>query len=96
MQDPLWKADQYRKKAARCHELAKSADPAYLGDFYRGVAVRYLFMAEDISRRAKIQGDANSEGSAPGRRRNGHGAAGIEEDFELLIQLAGNRLRSPR
>jgi hypothetical protein len=87
MQDPLWKADQYRKKAARCHELAKSADPAYLGDFYRGIAVRYLFMAED---------DANSEGSPSSSHRNGQGAAEIEQDFALLIQLAGKTFRSPR
>jgi hypothetical protein len=30
------------------HELAKFARPAYLGDFYRRVASRYLVMAEDI------------------------------------------------
>jgi hypothetical protein len=50
MMDPSNKADRYRKEAAKYHELAKSARPAYLGDFYRQVAVRYLFMAEDVSR----------------------------------------------
>jgi hypothetical protein len=46
MQDALRKADLYRKKAVKYRELASGANPAYLGDFYRGVAVRYLFMAE--------------------------------------------------
>ena len=47
MQDPSSKADRYRKEAAKYHELAKFARPAYLGDFYRQVAVRYMFMAQD-------------------------------------------------
>jgi hypothetical protein len=50
MTDPLGKADQYRQEAAKCYELAKSARPAYLGDVYGRVAIRYLFMAEEISR----------------------------------------------
>jgi hypothetical protein len=36
MQNPV--AEHYRKEAAKCHELAKFACPAYLGD----VAMRYL------------------------------------------------------
>jgi hypothetical protein len=34
MQDPLNRADHYRKEAVKCDELAKYAQPAFLGDFY--------------------------------------------------------------
>jgi hypothetical protein len=57
MQDPLNRADHYRKEAVRCHELAKYAQPAFLGDFYRRIAVRYMFMAEDVLKEARVQGD---------------------------------------
>ena len=33
MQDPLDRANRYRKKAMKCGELAKYAQPACLGDF---------------------------------------------------------------
>jgi hypothetical protein len=50
----LWsKAEHYEKLAHKYHELAKVAQPAYLGDFYRGVAVRYVFMAQEVSKRAE-------------------------------------------
>ena len=52
VRDPSNRADHYRKEAAKYHELAKLACPAYLGDFYRRIAVRYLFMAEELSREA--------------------------------------------
>jgi len=51
MQTVLSKEERYRKLAAKYHELAKFARPAYLGDFYRGVAVRYLFMAQEVAKR---------------------------------------------
>jgi hypothetical protein len=51
MQDALSKAERYRKEAKKWGELAKNAQPAYLGEVYRQVAVRYLFMAEDLLRR---------------------------------------------
>jgi hypothetical protein len=38
------KAERYRKEANKYAELAKDAQPAYLGDVYRKVAVRYVFM----------------------------------------------------
>jgi hypothetical protein len=60
MQDPSNRAEHYRKEAVKCYELAKSASPAFFGDFYRRVAVRYLFMAEDISRRVERQGEVVS------------------------------------
>jgi hypothetical protein len=50
MTDPLGKAEQYRQEAAKCYELAEAARPPYLGDVYRRVAIRYLFMAEELSR----------------------------------------------
>ena len=46
MLDPLSKADRYRKAAAKCYELAKSASPDFLSGFYRRIAEQYLFMAE--------------------------------------------------
>jgi hypothetical protein len=58
MQDPLDGADHYRKEAVKCHELAKYAQLAFLGDFYRRIAVRYMFMAEDLLKEARAQGDA--------------------------------------
>jgi hypothetical protein len=63
MRDPLSRAEHYRKLAVKYRELAKFAQPAYLGDFYRGIAVRYAFMAQEVSERA------NKEvGIAPERR----------------------------
>jgi hypothetical protein len=79
-------ADYYRKKAAKYCELAKTTHPAYLGDFYRGVAVRYLFMAEDESKQAEKQGNTNPEVPPAAR--------GIAQEFDFLSQLAGTRLRS--
>jgi hypothetical protein len=48
VQNPFDRSDHYRKKAVRCHELAKVAEPAFFADFYRRVAVRYMFMAEEV------------------------------------------------
>jgi hypothetical protein len=61
MRDPLSKAEHYQKLAVKYRELAKFAQPAYLGDFYRGIAVRYAFMAQEASQRA------NKDGFAPDR-----------------------------
>ena len=49
MQDQLSKAERYREEAAKYHERAKFAEPGYLGDFFRQVAVRYMFMAQEAS-----------------------------------------------
>ncbi len=48
MQDPSDRADHYRREGVKCHELAKSAELPFLVDFYRRIAVRYMFMAEEI------------------------------------------------
>jgi hypothetical protein len=61
MQDPLDRADHYRKKAMECGELAKYARPAYMGDFYRRIAMRYVFMAEEILKVARARGEIANE-----------------------------------
>jgi hypothetical protein len=73
MRRDAWdRADHYRKEAVKCHELAKHAQPAFLGDFYRRIAVRYMFMAEDLLNEARARGDAAHRaiitrgGSVPG------------------------------
>jgi hypothetical protein len=55
------RAEHYRKLAVKYHELGKFAQPSYLGDFYRGVAVRYVFMAQEASERAKREMELNAE-----------------------------------
>jgi hypothetical protein len=55
MQDAVSKVERYRKEATKYGELAKNAQPAYLGNVYRKVAVRYVFMAEDLLRRERQQ-----------------------------------------
>jgi hypothetical protein len=61
MTDSLSKAERYQKEANRYGELAKSASPAFLGDLYRRVAIRYVFMAEDVLRRGEKDGDRISK-----------------------------------
>src|SRR5271163_1433872 len=51
MGDPLSRGEHYKKLAVKYRELAKFAQPAYLNDFYRGIAVRYAFMAQKVSER---------------------------------------------
>jgi hypothetical protein len=74
MLDSVSKLDRYRKEANRCAELAKEASPPFLAEIYRKVAVRYVFMAEEL-----LKGPARDE-DAIGRAdrmlsRLGHGAA---------------------
>ena len=49
MLDPLSKAERYRREANKCAELAKSVSRAFLGK-YQKIAVRYVFMAEELLR----------------------------------------------
>jgi hypothetical protein len=79
MRDHLHKAEHYRKLAAKNHELAKFAQPAYLGDFYRGVAVRYAFMAHEASKLAEKESTAERGGSS------------AAPEFDLLALWAGDR-----
>jgi hypothetical protein len=53
MQNPLRRSEHYREKAAKYYELTKFSTPSYLGDFYRGVAVRYVLMAQELSQHAE-------------------------------------------
>jgi hypothetical protein len=46
MLNSVSKVDRYRKD--RCAELAKEASPPFLAEIYRRVAVRYVFMAEEL------------------------------------------------
>ncbi len=48
MQDPVTKAERYRKAANKYGEMAKRAEAEYVAEIYRKVAVRYIFMAEDL------------------------------------------------
>jgi hypothetical protein len=47
-EDALSKAQRYRKAANKYAELAKHTEPDYLAELFRKVAVRYVFMAEDL------------------------------------------------
>jgi hypothetical protein len=58
MQGAVGKAERYRKEASKYAELAKHAQPAYLGKVYRKVAVRYVFMAEKLLNGPSRNGDA--------------------------------------
>jgi hypothetical protein len=49
-EDALSKAERYRRAANKYGELAKHAEPGYLAEVYRKIAVRYVFMAEDVLR----------------------------------------------
>ena len=52
-EDALSKAERYRKAANKYGEMAKQAEPGYLAEVFRKVAVRYVFMAEDELREAE-------------------------------------------
>jgi hypothetical protein len=51
-EDAARKVERYRQEANRYGELAKQAEPGYLADVYRKVAMRYAHMAEDLLREA--------------------------------------------
>ena len=54
--DSVSKVKWYSKEAIRCAELAKEASPPFLAEIYRKVAVRYVFMAEEL-----LKGPARNE-----------------------------------
>jgi hypothetical protein len=70
MRHPLDRADHYRNEAIKCHELAKHAQHAYLGDFYRHIAVRYMFMAEELLNEARARGEVGPQSDRGGASRN--------------------------
>jgi hypothetical protein len=50
MEQQLKRAERYRQQANRYANLAKTAEPDFLGAFFRKIAVRYVLMAEDLER----------------------------------------------
>jgi hypothetical protein len=85
MQSPVRRSEHYREKAAKYHELAKHAHPPYLGDFYRGVAVRYVFMAQELSQQAE------REPGSPAQPRDSHTSefsTETRQDLDLLAVWA--------
>jgi hypothetical protein len=95
----LSRAEHYRKQAVKYHELAKVARPPYLGDFYRGVAVRYIFMAQEISKRGENEAGIAIELSpdaemSPATECDGEDASRVAQDLDLLAVWAGDQLPS--
>ena len=80
MRDPLSRAEHYRKLAVKNRELAKFAQPAYLGDFYRRIAVRYAFMAQEALERA------NKDGFTPERRGRPESPQGQIEEVAIDVR----------
>jgi hypothetical protein len=103
MPGPLSAAERYRKDAAEFSELAESADTAFMRDYYRRLAQRYLLHAENQEKNARI-----SEGSAAGEldqmaEGTGRQAAAPEETPTLdqpavppPLQPSQSPARSPR
>jgi hypothetical protein len=48
MQGPVTKAERYQKAANKYANMAKEAEVDYVAEIYRKVAMRYVFMAEDL------------------------------------------------
>jgi hypothetical protein len=95
----LSRAEHYRKQAVKYHELAKVARPPYLGDFYRGVAVRYIFMAQEISKQGENEAGFATELSPAAELSRaaeceGEDASRVAQDLDLLSVWAGDRLPS--
>jgi hypothetical protein len=87
MQDPFSKAERYRKQANKYGELAKNAQPAYLGDVYRKVAVRYVFMAEELLRRAAQQDNRISKQNDPTKTLKARDIS-LEESLTVILEDA--------
>jgi hypothetical protein len=84
------KAEHFRNLAIKYHDMAKVAQPAFLGSFYRNVAVRYVFMAQEASARADRttmvpgQGSTKDTSTSLGERR-------VDQDLDLLAVWANGR-----
>ena len=92
MADLLSRAEHYRKQAETYHELAKFAEPAYLGDFYRGVAVRYVFMSQELSKQAEKDVGSAAE-PPPVVANDDEPPTHLTQDLDLLSVWAGERAR---
>jgi hypothetical protein len=93
MGDLLGRAEHYRKQAETYHELAKFAQPAYLGDFYRGVAVRYVFMSQELCKQAE-KDVGSPEEPLPVGANDDEPPTHLAQDLDLLAVWAGERSRS--
>jgi hypothetical protein len=49
MQDPVTKAELYRKAANKYGEMAKQAEADYVAEIYRKVAMRYVFHGRGLA-----------------------------------------------
>ena len=94
MGDLLRRAEHYRKQAETYHELAKFAQPSYLGDFYRGVAVRYVFMSQEISKQAEKEAGSTTQPSPAVADEDEQPTAHVTQDLDMLAVWAGERLRT--
>jgi hypothetical protein len=64
MEDPVTKAERYRKAANKYGEMAKQAEADYVAEVYRKVAVRYVLMAEDLLTWSKRRRELDVNGLA--------------------------------
>jgi hypothetical protein len=86
------KAKHFRNLAIKYHDMAKVAEPAYLGGFYRNVAVRYVFMAQEAFARA----DRERMGSPQTNGSTDDTSSGLQErrvsrDLDLLSVWADQK-----
>jgi hypothetical protein len=88
MRDLSRPSEHYRKMAVKYHELAKFANPPYLGDFYRGVAVRYVFMAQELSKQAEKEFGPAAQSGDPS---TGDVSTQATQDLNLLAVRAGDK-----
>jgi hypothetical protein len=90
MQNPVRRSEHYREKAAKYHELAKRAHPPHLGEFYRGIAVRYVFTTQELSQHADKE-------LGPTRQSVDSSAGEVSRqampDFDLLAVWAEDKLQ---
>jgi hypothetical protein len=93
MGDLLNRAEHYRKQAETYHELAKFAEPAYLGDFYRGVAVRYVFMSQEISKQLEKEAGSAAQ-PPPAVAGDDEQTTHLTQDLDLLAVWAAEGSRS--
>jgi hypothetical protein len=71
MPDALVAAERYRKEAGKFSELAKTAETAFVRDYYERIAQRYLMHAEYQEKLARM-----SQGFAADQTRDDHIADG--------------------
>jgi hypothetical protein len=88
MRDPSRRSEYDRKIAVKYHELAKFANPPYLGEFYRGIAVRYVFMAQELSKQAEKEFGPDAQSGDPS---TGDISTRATQDLNLLAVWAGDK-----